>query len=155
MFGFIKSMITGEAGRNTPEELERKKHVAAGVLLLEAARADYDCSEQEMEDVVATLKDRFALSQDCVADLLDLAHASRSQAVDIWEFTRHINLYFSTDEKKAIMEDVWRIILIDGKLDKYEDHFAHKLANMLCLSHQELIAAKLKIREQLAGKGRM
>jgi len=133
--------------------LEQKKHVAAGVLLLEAAHVDDECSQEEMEHIVATLKDKFDLSDSSVEDLLDLARADRKQSVDLWQFSNHINRNFSDDEKLAVMEDVWRIILVDGKLDKHEDHYAHKLANLLHLTHHQLIAAKLKAREQVAKLG--
>ena len=153
MFGVIRKIIEGNKsrkGRENQEDLELKKHVTAGVLLLEAAHIDNECSKEEMEHIVETLKDKFALSDSCVDDLLDLAYADREQSVDLWEFSRHINNHFTTDEKIAVMEDVWRIILLDGKLDKHEDYYAHNLANLLHLSHKELISAKLKARDQVA-----
>ena len=45
------------------------------------------------------------------------------------------------------MESVWSIIFADGKLDANEDYFAHKLANLLRLSHGEMIDAKLAAKE--------
>ena len=53
-------------------------------------------------------------------------------------------------EKMEVMEAVWRIIHIDGQLEKHEDHFAHKLSNLLRLTHKELIDAKIKARQQLS-----
>ena len=103
-----------------------------------------------MEHIIETLKDKYALSESCVNDLLDLAHTDREQSVDLWEFSRLINTSFTLEEKREIMEDVWRIILLDGKLDKHEDYYAHKLANLLHFSNEQMIAAKLKAREQLA-----
>ncbi len=156
MFGVIKNIIKGnKSGMNqeSQEDREQRKHVAAGVVLLEAAHVDEDCSEEELEHIVATLKDKFDLSDDCVNDLLDLAHTDRKESVDLWQFTNHINKHFTPDEKMAVMEDVWRIILLDGKLDMHEDHYAHKLANLFHLSHSQLIAAKLKAREQVAKLG--
>lgn len=153
MFGAIRKIIEGRKsgkGRESVEDRDRKKHIAAGVLLLEAAHVDNECSQEEMEHIVATLKDRFGLPADCVGDLLDLAHADRAQSVDLWQFTSYINRNFSPEEKRAVMEDVWRIILLDGKLDKHEDHYAHKLADLLHLTHEQMIEAKLKAREQVA-----
>jgi uncharacterized tellurite resistance protein B-like protein len=152
MFSVIRNIIEGKSGKGSqsPAEQAQKKHVAAGVLLLEAAHVDNHCSETEMEHIVATLKDRFELSEKCVADLLELAHCGRQQAVDLWEFTNHINQHFSMAEKLAVMEDVWRVILLDDQLDKHEDQYAHKLANLLRLSHEEMIGAKLKARAQVA-----
>jgi uncharacterized tellurite resistance protein B-like protein len=153
MFEVIKNILSGNKDgktRETREDLDRKKHIAAGVVLLEAAHIDNECSREEMEHIVATLKERFDLPDDSMGDLLDLARAEREQSIDLWQFTSHMNRHFSKEEKLAILEDVWRIILLDGKLDKHEDHFAHKLAGLFHLRPDEMIAAKLKAREQLS-----
>lgn len=153
MFGVIRNIIEGSKtskGRKTKKDREQRKHIAAGVLLLEAAHIDNECSKEELEHIVTTLKDKFAVSDSCVDDLLDLARVDREQSVDLWEFSRYINRFFSAHEKRAVMEDVWRIILLDGKLDQHEDYYAHKLANLLHLPHEQMIAAKLKARDQLA-----
>lgn len=150
MFGVIRNIIEGNKSKQGREDQNQKKHVAAGVLLLEAAHIDNECSKEEMEHIVETLKDKFALSDNCVIDLLDLAHADRGKSVDLWEFSRHINTTFTPEEKREVMEDVWRIILLDGKLDKHEDYFAHRLANLLHLRPDQMIDAKLKARDQLA-----
>jgi len=42
---------------------------------------------------------------------------------------------------------VWKVIYADGKLDKHEDHLAHKLSSLLKLNHKQLIDAKLKVRD--------
>ncbi len=47
------------------------------------------------------------------------------------------------------MESVWRVIHIEGRLAGHEENFAHKLANLLRLTHKELIDAKISAREQL------
>ncbi len=151
MFAVIRNIIEGKSltGKESGEDQEQKKHVAAGVLLLEAAHIDNECTKEEMEHIVATLRAKFDLSENCVADLLELAHDGRDQAVDLWQFTNHINQHFSPAEKLAVMEDVWRIILLDGQLEKHEDHYAHKLANLLRLSHKQMIDAKLRARAQM------
>jgi uncharacterized tellurite resistance protein B-like protein len=153
MFSVIKNIIEGKSGKGkgSREDQGQKMRVAAGVLLLEAAHVDNNCSAEEMEQIVATLEDKFALSDKNAAHLLELAHDGREQSVDLWQFTNLINQHFSPAEKLAVMEDVWRIILVDGQLEKHEDQYAHKLANLLRLSHEQLIDAKLKAREQVAG----
>lgn len=154
MFSVIRNIIEGKSdkGKESSEDLEQKKHVAAGVLLLEAAHIDNECTDEEMEHIVETLRDKFDLSGNCVAELLELAHDGREKAVDLWQFTSYVNQHFSQEEKLAVMEDVWRIVLLDGQLEKHEDHYAHKLANLLRLSHKQMIGAKLKAREQMAEK---
>ena len=151
MLNFIKQTLTSRAqvtSESGPGNEERTR-IAASVLLLEAAYADHKCTEEELDHVIATLRSDFNLSQAHAEDLLELAHRERSQAVDLYEFTNHINNEFSKQEKKAVLEAVWRIIHIDGQLEKHEDHFARKLTHLLRLTHKDMIDAKLKAREQL------
>lgn len=149
MLSMIRNILQGNKGneRASEEGREQRIHLAAGVLLLEAAHIDNECTVEEMEHVVQTLQAKFDLSADCVAELLELAHLERQEAIDLWQFTNRVNQNFSKDEKLAIMEDVWRVIFMDGRLDEHEDHFAHKLANLLRLSHKEMIDAKLRARD--------
>lgn len=154
MFELIRKVMAVPAKKeadNSSHEL--KIHIAAGVLLLEAAHADGDCTEEEMEHVVQTLRARFNLSPQYTEELIELAHTARSNAMDLWQFTRQVNQHFSTEEKVAILEDVWRIIHADGQLEKHEDHLAHKMANLLHLSHRQLIDAKIKARQQFQQGG--
>lgn len=149
MLTMIRNVLKGEKGKELEgeETQEQRIHLVAGVLLLEAAHIDNECTGEEMEHVVQTLRDKFSLSADCVAELLELAHLEREEAIDLWQFTNQVNQHFTKEEKLAIMEDVWRVIFMDGRLDKHEDHFAHKLASLLRLTHKEMIDAKLTARQ--------
>ena len=153
MFALIRNVIAGKGSkdRNNAKDQVRESQVAAGVLLLEAAHVDNQCTEEELTCIVATLRDKFALPDNHVDELIQLAQAHREQSVDLWHFSNQINRHFSASEKLAVMEDVWRIILLDGQLEQHEDQYAHKLANLLRLSHDQMIDAKLKAREQVAG----
>jgi uncharacterized tellurite resistance protein B-like protein len=44
-----------------------------------------------------------------------------------------------------IIETLWRIVYVDGKMDQYEHYLMNKLQNLLRLTHDQLIAAKLKV----------
>lgn len=70
--------------------------------------------------------------------------------MSLFRYTRVINENFTEMQKIDIMESVWRIILLDDHLEAHEDHFAHKLSNLLNLSHSQLIDAKLRARKQLS-----
>ena len=151
MLNFIKQTLIrrgpGPSGGST--DTEERTRIAAGVILLEAAHADHECTEDELSHVIKTLRSDFNLSKKLAEELLEVAHRERRQAVDLFEFTNHINNEFSKEEKKAVLETVWRIIHIDGQLEKHEDHFARKLTHLLRLTHKDMIDAKLKAREKI------
>jgi uncharacterized tellurite resistance protein B-like protein len=151
MLNFIRQTLISrdqEPSDNSTDREERTR-IAAGVILLEAAHADHECTDEELDHVIGTLRSDFNLSKKHAEDLLELAHREHGQAVDLFEFTNHINNEFSKEEKKAVLEAVWRIIHSDGQLEKHEDHFVRKLTHLLRLSHKDMIDAKLKAREQI------
>ena len=151
MFDLIKKVLGNKQGAveiSEDESLDRTQ-VAASVVLLEAAYADNDCTDEELDHVAQTLQTEFKVNQEYVQELLEVAHQERSRAIDLWQFTNQINQQFSMDEKKSVLEGVWRIIYADGILEKHEDHFVRKLTGLLRLSHKDMIDAKLKAREQI------
>ena len=151
MFNFIRQTLISRTQEPVDRGADREERtrIAASVILLEAAHADHECTDEELDHVIETLRSDFNLTQKHAEELLELAHRERSQAVDLFEFTNHINNEFSKEEKKAVLEAVWRIIHIDGLLEKHEDHFARKLTHLLRLNHKDMIDAKIKAREQI------
>jgi uncharacterized tellurite resistance protein B-like protein len=151
MLNFIRRTLLNKSQDLSAESFgrEERTRIAASVILLEAAHADNECTKEELEHVIETLRSDFKLSQEHAEELIELAHQERKNAVDLFEFTSHINNEFSKEEKIAVLEAVWRIIHSDGQLEKHEDHFARKLTHLLRLSHKEMIDAKLKARTQI------
>ncbi|MBU1711161.1 MAG: TerB family tellurite resistance protein [Proteobacteria bacterium] len=151
MFDLIKNIIKKpdpkEPVKNNSAE---RTQIAASVLLLEAAQVDNECTQEEMDHVIETLKTQFGLTDDYTQELIELAHQERNDAIDLWQYTNQINKQYSKEEKLAVMEAVWRIIHADGHLEMHEDHFAHKLANLLRLTHNDLIECKIRAKEQIA-----
>lgn len=129
------------------EEFEQfdRIQIATCVILLEVAKFDFDFSSIEKETTKAILKHEFSISEDAIEDLMKIAEEKREDRVDIWDFTNVINQNFSREEKIKIIEAAWKIIYADNKLDKYEDHYVHVLADLLRLRHDELIDAKLRV----------
>jgi uncharacterized tellurite resistance protein B-like protein len=147
MFSIVKKILTKKSTSSTSaDETELRTHIAAGVLLLEAAHVDNECTEEEMKHVVQTLKTTFNLSVEYIDELIEKIHLERDNAADLWQFTNHMNQNYTQEEKLKVMEDVWRVIHADGQLEKHEDQFAHKLANLLRLTHKQMIDAKLNAR---------
>lgn len=67
------------------------------------------------------------------------------ESVDLWQFADLINKNYTPDEKVAIIEILWQIVYVDGKMDEHEHYLMNKLSSLLRLSHNQLIDAKLKV----------
>ena len=134
-----------KTGQNGSRETDHDTRVAACALFLEMARIDKSFTEDEMEAILGILQEKYALSRENSNALIEAADRELADSVDLWQFARLINDNYSTAEKIEIMETLWRIVYVDGKLDKYEDYLMHKMELLLRLSHRQLIDAKKKI----------
>ena len=85
------------------------------------------------------------LSKEEIEEVIDAAEEEVKNSLDLWQFTNTINSNFSREQKKAVMESVWKLVYTDGTLDKHEDYLMHKLHKLLNLTHSDLIEAKLKV----------
>ena len=136
--------LTVQPEQEEPGRFDRIQ-VATCVILLEVAKFDFDFSSIEKETTKAILKHEFDIPEEAIEDLMKISEEKREDSVDLWEFTNVINQNFSREEKIRIIEAAWKIIYADDKLDKYEDHYVHVLADLLRLRHDELIEAKLQV----------
>jgi uncharacterized tellurite resistance protein B-like protein len=150
MLDLIKKILGDASGRETKNNDDvQDVNMALCVLLLEAAHVDGECSSEEKKHVILTLSTKYGVPSEEINELLVSGDRERKNSVDLFQFTRYMNDNLTKQEKIEAMEAVWRIIHIDGHLEAHEDHFAHKLANLLRLTHKELIDAKIKARQQL------
>lgn len=120
--------------------------VATCALLVEMARIDDSFSPQEIETIFDILETRYGLSGEHAEALLAKAEAELVESVDLWQFARLINAHYSREEKIGIIEILWQVVFVDGKMDQHEDYLMHKLSKLQRLNHVDLIEAKLKVR---------
>ena len=124
---------------------EERLRLAAAVILLEAATVDEEFSPEECRRVLDALQNHFHLSNEDAENLLVAAQEKQSQNNALWRCTREINEQCDLAEKLSVLEETWRVIYADGTLEAHEDYFIHKLANLLNLTHPQLIEAKMRV----------
>jgi uncharacterized tellurite resistance protein B-like protein len=136
---------TPKVNEASRQDTEHDIRVATCALFVEMARIDEKFTEEEMNTIVSILKERYGLSPEHADALIAEAERDLEKSVDLWHFSNLINKNYSTEEKIEIIETLWRIVYVDGKMDQYEHYLMNKLQNLLRLSHDQLIAAKLKV----------
>jgi len=119
--------------------------VATCALFVEMARIDEKFTQAEVDTILSILREKYGLSPEHADALLAEADKELQESVDLWQFARLINENYSVDEKIEIIETLWHMVFVDGKMDRYEHYLMNKLKNLLRLSHDQLIAAKLKV----------
>lgn len=131
------------------QKTDHDVRIAVCALLVEMARIDETFTATEMETILSILKDKYGLSQEYAEALIAEAERALAESVDLWQFSNLINENYSEEEKIEIIETLWRIVYVDGKMDRYEHYLMKKLKNLLRLSHNQLIDAKLKVTDSI------
>jgi uncharacterized tellurite resistance protein B-like protein len=133
--------VSEVSSQNTEHDIR----VATCALFVEMARIDETFTDAEMNTILSILKERYRLSPEHADALIAEAEKELEKSVDLWQFARLINENYSNEEKIEIIETLWRIVYVDGKMDQHEHYLMNKLQNLLRLTHDQLIAAKLKV----------
>lgn len=120
--------------------------IASCALLIEMSHIDGEFSKQDQERIISILRSDFSLSEEHAQALLEDAKKELEGSIDLWQFTNLINRNYSSDEKAAIIETVWKIAYFDGRLDRHENYLVKKIAQLLHVDHKRLIEAKLKVK---------
>jgi uncharacterized tellurite resistance protein B-like protein len=141
---FFDKATAGSAEEKKPAS-EHDVRVATCALFVEMARIDDQFTAQEVDTIIAILQEKYGLSPEHADALLAEADQELADSVDLWQFARLINENYSVDEKLEIIETLWHMVFVDGKMDRYEHYLMNKLKNLLRLSHDQLIEVKLKV----------
>lgn len=141
-------LLRAKPGSAATDATDRRK-LATCVLLLEAARADNEFTDEERNAILGLMRARFQLTEAEAQEIIREATAARDESTDLWRFTHAINEGYSQVEKIEIIEEVWRVIYSDGVLDGHEDYLVHKLRQLLNLNHPQLIQAKMKVLDEI------
>ncbi len=149
MFKSISSFVKEKISDNNDDEINGQQvmHLASAALLLEVSRADFDIQDEELESIANSLAKRFDFSTQEANSLIELARTEQDSHVSIHPFVKIINEGCSMDEKKLLLEDLWKVAYADNKLDKYEEYQLRKIAELLYIPHSAFIQTKLKVTE--------
>lgn len=121
--------------------------LASAVLMIEISLADAHIHDDERRIITQLLNDKFELEDEEIKTLIALAEEEVDHAVSLHEFTRLLNESLSQAEKINIIECLWQVAYADSVIDKYEEYYIRKVADLLYISHSDYIKSKLKAAE--------
>ena len=116
--------------------------LAAAVLMLEISLADSRFDTTERDAIRHLLLTCFKQPEDTVDELIRAAEQEVEAAVSLHDFTRLLNRRLSAAEKSRLIETLWRVAFADTVVDKYEEYYVRKIADLLHVSHGDYIKAK-------------
>jgi uncharacterized tellurite resistance protein B-like protein len=138
MFESLKALFSGA------EPEPPSPALSTALLLVELARADFNVAEEERARIVELLAARFGLAAEQASALYDEARSQAGRAVSLHEYLRALNSTLGPADKGQLIEMLWQVAYADGRVDQYEEHLLRKLADLLYVSQEDYIRAKLK-----------
>jgi len=127
--------------KRTDKDLQK----ASALLLLEVARADYKINDLERAQIIDAISRSSTLSSAELDQLVADAEQQADSAISYHEHIRLINDEFSREQKIDLIEQLWRVAYADKELDRYEEAFIRKIADLIYVKHRDFIQAKLRV----------
>jgi uncharacterized tellurite resistance protein B-like protein len=146
MIGKLKNILMGDkAFSANAENQEDRQQLALASLLVEMARADFDETHDEHSLIIDLLASHYDLSSAEALELLNKARAANDKAVCLFDFTRALHKSLDEEQKQTVIRLLWQVANADDKLDKYEDFLVRKVADLLYVSHSDVIRLKHEV----------
>ena len=148
--------LFGGGGRARPADGPRGPdalQIAAAALLVRAACVDDSFDEVERRRILDILLRRFSLGPEEAETLLAAAEDRADGAVQILGFTRAVKDNYSYDERIALVEMLWEVVLADGRVDAHEAQLMRRIGGLIYVSDRDGAMARRRAAARLEAGG--
>jgi uncharacterized tellurite resistance protein B-like protein len=121
--------------------------LALTALLVRVARSDNDYSGDERRLIDQIIEDRYDLAGPEAQSLRAEAEAMEADAPDTVRFTRAIKDAVAYEDRLAVIEALWKVVLADGQRALEEDALLRLVANLLGVSDVDSANARRRVAE--------
>lgn len=146
MFDQLKSLFRQGTATDAPSPHELPVAIAA--LLVEAAKADEDFTDDERTLIRRVLTSQFDLTVAEVEEVIAEAERAQDAAHDLYQFSRVAKQGLDRDGKMKLIEDLWRIALSDGEVVPYEEMLVRRLVGLLHLEDRDSAIARARAKAE-------
>lgn len=139
MFGDFIRRLTGP----DPAPLgQADARLALTALLVRIARSDNDYAAAEIDRIDRIIARRYGLSPFEATALRRKAEALESEAPDTVRFTRAIKDAVPYEDRRAVVEAAWSVVLADGRRAQEEDALMRMVASLLGVNDRDSALAR-------------
>jgi uncharacterized tellurite resistance protein B-like protein len=127
---------------NSPRFDAGDYRVAAAALLVHVAMLDGELSGTERDMLRQLLSAQFTLTDALSDEVIDAAVTADLEAVDFYHFTSLLMRKLDEPARLRLVEMLWEMVLVDGKVTEFEDNAIWRVADLLGVSQTERIALR-------------
>lgn len=139
-----KLASSGQQGSALSDDDIRMASVA---LLVEVMMADNVIDDSEKEQLAKSTMALLHLTREESEQLIQRAVTKHKELVSLYDLTSVINQQFDQAGKLELIAHMWRVAYSDQQWDKYEEYIIRKVADLLYVSHQDFIHARVAAQE--------
>ena len=139
MFGEFLKRLTAPDPEPLPDSDAR---LALTALLVRIARSDNDYAPAEIAQIDQIAANRYSISMADAQALRKQAEELEAQAPDTVRFTRAIKEAVAYDDRLAVVEALWRVVLADGQRADTENALMRLTASLLGVTDQDSARAR-------------
>lgn len=122
--------------------------LALTALLVRIARADNDYATAEIDRIDRLISRRYGLSPFQAAELRGQAETLESEAPDTVRFTRAIKDAVPYEDRRAVVQTLWSVVLADGERSQEEDALLRLVANLLGVNDRDSALARQRAAQE-------
>jgi uncharacterized tellurite resistance protein B-like protein len=119
--------------------------LALAALLVRLARTDGTYDAAEVAGIDRALTATFGIGPQAAAALRLRAEALEAEAPDTVRFTRALKDAVPHDDRAALMQAMWRVVLADGTRDDDEESLMRLIASLLGISDVDSALARQRV----------
>lgn len=122
---------------------------ATAILLLAVIKADGLICRDEYAELVRILGDRFDMPAKELGELLERVSDTSSSNYNLDKFTQHLCETWDLEARLDLLGSFWQIALADKAIDERERDLIERLAEMLNLPSEKIIAARKRAEQMM------
>ena len=126
---FFKKPDLSETDEKITDELE----LLCGIMI-EAASIDGTIDKNEILKIQSSLIDLFHENSSEVEPILKSCLERHNESKSLHSYTSKINKLFSNEKKIILLEILWEIVLVDGKIHDFESNLIRRLSGLMYIS---------------------
>jgi uncharacterized tellurite resistance protein B-like protein len=126
---------------------DEDQHIAVAALLVIAAHADHDYADADAQ-IDLGLARRYGLAPEAAAALRVQGEAAEAAASDLYRFTALIKKGVPHEERSAVLEAMWRVVLADGAREMHEEALMRRVTDLLGLDSRDSVEARRRAQSE-------
>ena len=151
MFGFIKDLVSSDktmAEVSVDERCELARTMCD--LFVEAAHVDDGIDPEETEIIAHIMATHFAIEEADITKMFEQALAEADDRIQMHGLAKKLRDMTDYEERLAMMELIWMVVLADDHLDHMEASLMRRLAGLLYIEDVDSGRAAKAAKARLA-----